>query len=282
MDKLYKDKDWLEQKYWNEILSTPKIAKLCGVGISTIRREIIKLKIKRRNCGILKGCHFSKETKEKMSRNHADISGEKNPMWGVHRFGKDSPGYGHKKSEKFCEEISKIMKRWHKNNPHPKGMLGRKHSEKTKREQSENHKGINNANFGKRWTKEQKNRSSKFMKNLIQNNPKLRKEMIERLEKACKRRPTNPEKVFDELTPEYVRYVGNGKWWRNHHNPDFKVTGQNKVIEIYGDYWHRNDNPEDRIREYKEMNLDCIVFWEHEVYKEPERILKEVEKFILI
>ena len=33
------------------------------------------------------------EIKEKMKRNHADVSGKNNPMFGVHRFGKNSPGF---------------------------------------------------------------------------------------------------------------------------------------------------------------------------------------------
>ena len=110
-------------------------------------------------------------------------------------------------------------------------------------------------------------------------------EFINKMMDGWNRRPTNPEKVFDKITSDIVRYVGNGEFWRktkkkHARNPDFKVTGQNKVIEIYGDYWHRNHDPKDIIREYKEIGLDCLVFWEHEVYKEPERILEETSEFI--
>jgi len=34
---------------------------------------------------------FSKETKIKMSLNHADVFGDKNPMFGIHRFGEYNP-----------------------------------------------------------------------------------------------------------------------------------------------------------------------------------------------
>jgi len=111
-------------------------------------------------------------------------------------------------------------------------------------------------------------------------NPEIRNKML----KSFDRSPTKPEKVFDEITPNNVRYVGNGDWHRwtgkQCRIPDFKVTGQNKLIEIYGDYWHRDDDPQDIIQEYKEVGLDCLVFWEHEVYKEPERVLKETLEFI--
>ena len=39
----------------------------------------------------LKGRKFSEETKQKMSENHVDVSGENNPMYGVHRYGKSNP-----------------------------------------------------------------------------------------------------------------------------------------------------------------------------------------------
>jgi len=38
-----------------------------------------------------KNKYHTKESKKKIQKNHADMSGDKNPMFGVHRFGKDSP-----------------------------------------------------------------------------------------------------------------------------------------------------------------------------------------------
>ncbi len=52
------------------------------------------------------------------------------------------------------------------------------------------------------------------------------------------------------------------------------------MIEIYGDYWHRNDVPEDLITAYKEVGIECIVIWEHEVHKDIERVLGRVAAFI--
>ena len=52
------------------------------------------------------------------------------------------------------------------------------------------------------------------------------------------------------------------------------------MIEIYGDYWHRNDNPDNIIEEYKSVGLDCLVFWEHEVYKETDKVISKVKEFI--
>ena len=70
------------------------------------------------------GKHHTEETREKMKENHADVSGDKNPMYrkgykvsgskngmyGVHRYGKDSPNYGKKWTEKQKANLSKKLK----------------------------------------------------------------------------------------------------------------------------------------------------------------------------
>ena len=37
---------------------------------------------------------FSKEIREKMSKNHADVSGKNNPMYGISKKGRNNPNYG--------------------------------------------------------------------------------------------------------------------------------------------------------------------------------------------
>ncbi len=62
--------------------------------------------------------------------------------------------------------------------------------------------------------------------------------------------PTEPEKLINSLTPEYVRYVGNRKFWRRlpalnkSSNPDFIVESikqTKQVIYFHGIYWHRHE-----------------------------------------
>jgi len=47
-DALYKDRDWLYQKYWGEELSTIEIGKICGTSKTAIRRWIHKFNIELR------------------------------------------------------------------------------------------------------------------------------------------------------------------------------------------------------------------------------------------
>jgi len=97
--------------------------------------------------------------------------------------------------------------------------------------------------------------------------------------------PNNLEVFFNELTPNEIYFVGNGDIWitlKNNKikNPDFKVKGQKKIIELFGDYWHKGDNPEDLIKDYREIGFDCIIFWESDVYTNTNTVLEKTLKFI--
>lgn len=97
-------------------------------------------------------------------------------------------------------------------------------------------------------------------------------------------KPNKLEQFFDERTSDYVHYVGNFAFFivtkRGTRNPDFKVKDQKKVIELFGDYWHKGEDPKELIREYAEIGWKCIVFWEHEIFNNIEQILEKTLKFI--
>jgi hypothetical protein len=97
--------------------------------------------------------------------------------------------------------------------------------------------------------------------------------------------PNKFEQYFDYLTTDDIYYVGNGKLWvtfsdGTHKNPDFKIKKQRKVIELFGDYWHDGDNPQELIDKYKDINFDCLVIWETELYDRKEEVLRKVEIFL--
>lgn len=57
---------------------------------------------------------FSEKVKENMKDNHADVSGEKNPMYGVKRIGQAATFYGKKHSSETIEKMKKPKTRQHK------------------------------------------------------------------------------------------------------------------------------------------------------------------------
>lgn len=89
--------------------------------------------------------------------------------------------------------------------------------------------------------------------------------------KAQGNAPNNLEAFFLENCGFPVRYTGDGSYWvvfksGRRKNPDFKIPGEKTVIELFGDYWHQDDDPQELINLYEEIGYKCYVFWEREVY----------------
>ena len=66
------------------------------------------------------------------------------------------------------------------------------------------------------------------------------------------------------------KYVGDRKFFVKLQNgkykfPDFIDEFHHKIIEVFGRYWHRNDNSEEIIGQYKQVGWDCMVIWEDEI-----------------
>ncbi len=146
------------------------------------------------------------------------------------------------------------------------------------------------------WTKEHKKQQSKHM-TIVMNRPEIKEkisktskknwqdpEFQKMMAKTKALKPNKLEQFFDSLTPECVRYVGDFSLWiktkNGARNPDFIIEGQNKVIEIFGDYYHKGENQNDKIEEYAGVGFNCIIFWESEIYDETKRVLKETLELI--
>lgn len=91
------------------------------------------------------------------------------------------------------------------------------------------------------------------------------------------RKPTKPEiklqLILDDLYPSEFRYVGDGQIRINGKNPDFiNVNGRKQIIELFGDYWHKDQNPQERIDCFTPYGYKTLVVWEKEL--KDERALK--------
>jgi G:T-mismatch repair DNA endonuclease (very short patch repair protein) len=103
------------------------------------------------------------------------------------------------------------------------------------------------------------------------------------MSKALNLHPNIPEKtvinLLNELFPKEYKYVGNFKFWLGGKNPDImNVNGQKKLIEVFGDYWHRGENPQNRIRHFKKYGFDTLVIWEKDI-KNDDNLMKTLNKF---
>jgi len=76
--------------------------------------------------------------------------------------------------------------------------------------------------------------------------------------------------------------IKNGKEICN-KNPDFILNPINKtqcVVEIFGDYFHDKQEERDLLEKYKEVGINCLIIWEHEVYKNIKKVKTKILDFI--
>lgn len=291
MDKIYKSKAWLKQKYWDERLSLPKIAELCNVSYTTIGDWMERYGINRRtvsesvsgDLSPVKGKKLNKERKEKL------INGL------IKRHLKK---YGHKKyrnedwlhqkyiiEELFTGEIAELCGVSRK--PIDFWMKRFKIEQRSRKESRKLFFKKNPDYYLKHtWnqTKQAKEKISLASKANWQ-----KPEYIKNVLNSLNFRPTQSEKALDRMTPSNVRYTGDGSWWRTlsngrHKNPDFKITGQDKVIEVFGgrNYFHTEKEAIELELLYKQSGLDCLVLWVDEIRFHPQEALKKVHSFINI
>jgi very-short-patch-repair endonuclease len=93
--------------------------------------------------------------------------------------------------------------------------------------------------------------------------------LIEQFIKNQNRVINNAEKKLlrdlNKLYPQQWVFVGDGSMIVNGKNPDFYNADKNLLIELFGDYWHQNDDPQERINLFREKGYNTLVLWEHEL-----------------
>lgn len=169
-----------------------------------------------------------------------------------------------KKGRKYSEEIRKNMSEAKRNQ-----------SEDTRRKIGEKHKG-------KIISQEQRNQISiKLIGRTISEDikQKTRKTMLElwkdpeyvkKVMNNANIRPNKPETIIlnllENLFPGEWKYTGDFSFMINGKNPDFvNCNGQKKIIELFGDYFHKGQNPQDRIDVFKPFGYETLVIWESEL-----------------
>ena len=210
----------------------------------------------------------SEEAKSKISE---AFSGEKHPLWGTHpsEESREKMSKSHKgqipwnKGKTFSEEYRKKLSESHK------GIFP---SEETKKKLSEVRKGHPGYMKGKKHSEEARRKMS-----LAGKGRKKSDEHLKKIMQSNGMKPSKPElelgDLLTEIFPGEYRYVGNGEFVIGGKCPDFiNVNGKKKIIELFGDYWHRGENPQDRIDVFKPFGFETIVIWESE--------LKDKEKLV--
>jgi len=84
---------------------------------------------------------------------------------------------------------------------------------------------------------------------------------------ACNRRPNKAEASLAVLLGEDWQYTGDGSLIIGGKCPDF-WNGDHRLVELFGDFWHKGDNPQERIDLFAGYGYKCLVIWEHELADE--------------
>lgn len=100
--------------------------------------------------------------------------------------------------------------------------------------------------------------------------------------KARNVQPNKPEQFLIDLFEEHglpFRYVGAGDFILGGKCPDFlNYNGKKQLIELFGNYWHKGEDPQDRIDFFKGYGFSTLVIWESEL-SNPSDVLTRVESF---
>jgi len=99
-------------------------------------------------------------------------------------------------------------------------------------------------------------------------------------------KPNKPEKVLRNLLniffPKQYKFVGDGKRIVGGFCPDFINIKQKKIIEMFGDYWHKLLNVKKtdkrKLRIYKKLGYSTLIVWEHEL-KNIDILTKKIKEF---
>lgn len=138
----------------------------------------------------------------------------------------------------------------------------------------------------KRWqNKERKTKLQKRMK-LQWQDKEFREKAIKATFKANNITPNKPEilliKLLNKILPNQYTFVGSGDLIINGFVPDFVNKDNNKIIELFGNYWHNLPDYKKRDKRrriaYKKYGYNTLIIWEHEL-KDLEKVEARILKF---
>ena len=144
-----------------------------------------------------------------------------------------------------------------------KTSTGRWHSEKTKKKMSETR--------------------IRLKLSAGQKNPMCREDVVRKWIASNRISPNKQELKLKSLLKHVSKSIlinVKGEWLiLGGKIPDFVSIRKKKIIELYGDYWHRGEDTSKRINFFKLYGYGTLIVWEKELKNEKVLILK-IKKFM--
>lgn len=107
-------------------------------------------------------------------------------------------------------------------------------------------------------------RNSEAHKKLWKDSEYVKKQMASRLVSQNKAEKTL-QGILDRNFPGQWRFVGDGRVIINGKCPDFINEKKKFIIELFGDYWHKLEEVEPRIKFFENYGYKTLIIWEHEL-----------------
>jgi len=135
-------------------------------------------------------------------------------------------------------------------------------------------------------SKERSNKISKSMKKLF-----LDENYLKKYRKGLKTAPNKSEnkiiKILKTIDYHRFEFVGDFSIWIGGKNPDFLDKRNNKIIEMFGDYWHsekmtgltKNKHENKRKDHFIKFGYSTLIIWEHEL-KNIDRLTNKILNFL--
>lgn len=129
---------------------------------------------------------------------------------------------------------------------------------------------------------------------MIVDNPMFKRENIEKmmvsLSKTVKIKPNGPESKLIRYCKEDkvpLEYVGDGRLVVGGKCPDFIYTKGRKLVELFGRFWHSDDNAwynvkndeKSRIEFFRKFGYETLVIWDSEL-KNKSEVMKKIKEFL--
>lgn len=199
-------------------------------------------------------------------------------------------------SDEHCRNISEGMKRyWTTTEPHTRErsvevnqkiadtLTGRPKSEETKQKLRETMLGRPSGMLGRKHSEESRRKMSETKREQWKD-PEYARYMFA----ARDQRPNGSElqlqSILDKHFPGEWKYTGNGSFPVEGKNPDFvKVNGKRQVIEMFGEFWHdpevfpNRPTEQDVVLHYRTCGFGCLVVWEHELWGDVSSLVSKLK-----
>lgn len=114
-------------------------------------------------------------------------------------------------------------------------------------------------------------------------NPEYKKKTVHAILAAQNIKPNKPETILlntlNDLFPNEYVFVGDGSLIIEGKCPDFvNINGQKKLIEHWGDYWHKGENEQERIDLFAKYGWSTLIIWEKELSNR-EDLIEKLQSF---